>query len=199
MTSPARTMADCLRTRPGRDGLAIVDSALHRELVTITAVLETLQRQTRWPGVGRARQVLALAEPVRESPLESWSAWAFAHTGIVAPQWQVEIREPGGRLIGRADCWWPAGVVGEADGRAKYALAAAERSGEPGAVFEVLQAERRREQRLRAVGADVVRWSTGDVVKEPAARRLAQRITGAIALAQDAARFTGVIAPTSLQ
>jgi pimeloyl-CoA synthetase len=102
-------------------------------------------------------------------------------------------------FIARADCWWSAGVVGEADGRSKYALAAAERGGDAKAVFDVLQAERRREQRLRDVGADVVRWSTGEVLKEPAARRLAQRIIGAISLAQDGSRFTGVVAPTMLQ
>jgi hypothetical protein len=199
LTSPARTVADCLRTLPGRDGLAMLDAALHRGLVRIDAVLEILSSQARWPGTSRARQVLALANSRRESPLESWSAWAFAHTDVPAPEWQAEVRDRDGLFIARADCWWSAGVVGEADGRSKYALAAAERGGDAKAVFDVLQAERRREQRLRDVGADVVRWSTGEVLKEPAARRLAQRIIGAISLAQDGSRFTGVVAPTMLQ
>ncbi len=144
LTSPDRTVADCLRTLPGRDGLAILDAALHRHLVTTASVASALQAQAGWPGVAIARQVLALADQRRESPLESWSAWAFAHTGVPTPEWQVEIYEPDtGIFIARGDCWWPGGVIGEADGRSKYALAAAERGGGGKAVFEVLQAERR--------------------------------------------------------
>ena len=159
-------------------------------------MIAALQSQVRWPGVAVARQVLALADPRRESPLESWSAWAFAHTGVPAPEWQVEICEPdAGIFVARADSWWADGVVGEADGRSKYALAAAERGGGNEAVFDVLQDERRREQRLREVGAEVVRWSTGEVLKESKARALAQRIPGAISVAQENARFTGIIAP----
>ena len=195
LTSPARTVADCLRTVSDRDALAMVDAALHRRLVVDDSVLEVLLTQAGWPGVTNARKILALADGRRESPLESWSAWAFASTAVPAPAWQVEIREPDGRLIGRADCWWGAGVVGEADGRSKYALAAAEQGGNSAAVFQVLQAERRREQRLRDVGADVVRWSSGEVLKPTAARQLAARIRAAISQAHDAARFTGVVAP----
>jgi hypothetical protein len=197
LTSPARTVADCLRTLPGRDGLALLDAALNRGLISTDEVLERLRRQARWPGVTLARRVLALADPLRESPLESWSGWAFAHTGVPAPQWQVEIRETGGGWIGRADCWWRGGVIGEADGRSKYALAAAERGGDADAVFRVLQAERRREQRMRDVGAEVVRWSTADVLNQPAAQRLAERITNAITVAHSNPRFTGIALPTS--
>jgi hypothetical protein len=194
ITSPARTVADCLRTMPGRDALAVADAALRRNLTSSHEVLEVLQRQSGWRGVSQARQIFALADGRRESPLESWSAWAFAHTGVPAPQWQVDICESDGLFIGRADCWWPGGVVGEADGRSKYALTAAESSGEAGAVFTTLLAERRREQRLRDAGADVVRWSSGEVLREPTARQLSLRINAAIANALEAARFTGVIA-----
>jgi hypothetical protein len=194
ITSAARTVADCLRTMPGRDALAVADAALRRNLTSGPEVLEVLQRQSGWRGVSQARQIFALADGRRESPLESWSAWAFAHTGVPAPQWQVDIREPEGLFIGRADCWWPGGVVGEADGRSKYALTAAESSGEAGAVLTTLLAERRREQRLRDAGADVVRWSSGEVLREPAARQLSLRINAAIANALEVTRFTGVIA-----
>jgi hypothetical protein len=192
VTSMARTVADCLRSLPGRDALAVVDAALQRGLIVDSAILEVLARQSGWPGVGVARQVLRLADPRRESPLESWSAWAFAHTGVPAPQWQVSIRSPEGRFLGRPDCWWaPAGLAGEADGRAKYALAAAERAGDADALLDVLQAERRREQRLREVGVDVIRWSAADVLTDPRAHALSHRILAAIALGQATPRFTG--------
>ena len=196
VTSPARTVADCLRSLPGRDGLAMADAALRRNLVTESAVLEVLHRQSGWPGVSVARQVFKLADRHRESPLESWSAWAFAHTGVPAPDWQMNVRDADGRRLGRVDCWWALGaVVGEADGRAKYALATAERGGSAEALLDVLQAERRREQRLRAVGADVIRWSADDVLDSTAAQALAQRILAAISLGRRSARFTGVVAP----
>ncbi len=103
-----------------------------------------------------------LGDGRRESPLESWSAWAFDESGVVRPDWQVEIHDIAGIFVGRSDCWWPS-VAGEADGRSKYALAAAERIGAT-TVYEVLQAERRREQRLRDAGAEVIRWSAADVL-----------------------------------
>jgi len=199
VTTMSRTLADCLRTLPGRDSLAMLDHALNRGSVDLSAVLEVVRQQARWRGVAIARQVVARADARRESPLESWSAWAFAHTDVPVPEWQVEVHEPDGQLIGRADCWWSAGVVGEADGRSKYALAAAERGGDAAAVYRVLQAERKREQRLRDVGAEVVRWSSEEVLDKAAAHRLAQRIAGALAQARAQARFTGVIAPTMLQ
>jgi hypothetical protein len=193
VTSVARTVADCLRSLPERDGLAVVDAALRRRLIVASAVLEVLGRQPGWPGVGVARQVLSLADPRRESPLESWSAWAFALAGVPAPQWQVSIRGPDRRFLGRPDCWWAmAALAGEADGRAKYALAAAERTGDAQAVLDALQAERRREQRLRAVGAEVIRWSAADVLTEPAAHQLSHRILAAIAVGQADNHFTGI-------
>jgi hypothetical protein len=95
VTSASRTVADCLRTLPGRDALAVADAALHRGLATEAGVLEVLHRQSGWPGVSVARQVFKLADFRRESPLESWSAWALAHTGVPAPEWQVMARMAG--------------------------------------------------------------------------------------------------------
>lgn len=193
-TSPARTLADCLRTLPGRDGLAMVDAALHRDLVSEAELLHALQQQAGWPKITLARRVLTLADGRRESPLESWSAWAFAHSGVPAPQWQVKILDAEGQFIARADAWW-AGVVGEADGRAKYLLDEGRR--EPGAaVFQNLEAERRREERLREVGIEVVRWGAADILDKVAAARLARRIEAAICLARESNRFRGILAPT---
>jgi hypothetical protein len=109
----------------------------------------------------------------------------------------VNVISAEGLPLGRVDCWWADGaVVGEADGRAKYALAAAERGGgNAEALLDVLQAERRREQRIREVGADMVRWSAHDVLNEMAAVRLATRIAAAIALGQQERRFVGVVVP----
>jgi hypothetical protein len=191
VTAPDRTVVDCLRTLRGRDALAIADDAWRRGLVSDETLLAVMERQRGWPGIVAARRILSRADPRRESPLESWSAWAFARFGVPTPHWQVDIREADRQLIGRVDCWWPGGVIGEADGRAKYAMAAAERGGGADAALAVLHSERDRERRLREVGAEIVRWGAADVLSDPKAEALARRIKGAIANAQARARFTG--------
>ncbi len=88
-----------------------------------------LDRQSGWKDVAQARRVLELADGRRETPFESWSAWAFAVLGVPQPAWQVTITDAAGAFLGRVDGWWPEGVAGEADGDLKYRLAAAERGG----------------------------------------------------------------------
>ncbi len=198
ITKPARTVFDCLRTLPPRDGLAILDAALHHGLVQMERLLAVLEHQQGWPGTRIARRVLMLGDERRESPLESWSAWAFSEAGVPGPEWQVEIRDAGGVFVARTDCWWP-GVAGEADGRSKYALAAAQRSGSGAdALFDVLGSERRREQRLRATGADMVRWCAADVLDPSRTHGLAATILAALAQARNSLRFTGRAAPVVL-
>jgi hypothetical protein len=192
VTSPARSVGDCLRTLPPRDALAIADAAVHRRLASVADVEAALAECSGWPGLVRARSIAALIDARRETPLESRSAWAFHLERIPMPQWQVVITDAGGRFIGRIDAWWPEGVAGEADGRSKYALAAAERGGLTARnLFSVLDAERRRERLLRDSGAEVVRWSATDVLGRDPLRALTRRLLTALADAQARPRFTG--------
>ncbi len=79
--------------------------------------------------------------------------------GIRPPRRQVPFHDEDG-FIGRVDFWWQdAHVVGEFDGKVKYGRNnPSQRSPE-----DVLWAEKRREDRLRATGASVVRWTTTDL------------------------------------
>jgi hypothetical protein len=178
VTSPARTVVDCARTLPPRDALAIADAALASRRVTPAALASAVARAKGWPGARQARCVVALADGRRESPLESWSAWTFHEQGLPSPQWQVEIADATGLLIGRSDCWWKEGVLGEADGRAKYRVRALERGPESLEGYEaVLHEERTREMLLRRTGLLVVRWETPDVLVPVRAGALAGHIT----------------------
>jgi very-short-patch-repair endonuclease len=79
---------------------------------------------------------------------------------------QVELRSRGRRFIARVDFWWKhARLVGECDGRLKYAT--------PDDVY----AEKRREDEIRAEGCGVVRWGALDL-RGP---QLAQRLLRALA------------------
>lgn len=190
-TSPARTVVDCARTLPPRDALAIADAALASGRVTPAGLAAALARAKGWPGAPRARRVVDLADARRESPLESWSAWAFDEQGVPPPLWQVEIRDAAAVPLGRADCWWCEGVAGEADGRAKYRTRARERGSGAAEDYEaVLHEERAREAQLRRTGALVVRWEARDVLVPARAAALAGYI-GTQLTAAGGLRFEG--------
>jgi Transcriptional regulator, AbiEi antitoxin len=193
VTSPARTVVDCARTLPPRDALAIADAALASGRVTPASLALAVARVKGWPGAPGARRVLALADGRRESPLESWSAWTFDEQGLPAPQWQVEITDATGLPIGRGDCWWREGLIGEADGRAKYRTRVLERGLASVEGYEaVLHAERIREMQLRRTGALVVRWEARDVLVPVRAVALAGYITTQLSAA-DALPFEGSV------
>ncbi|HYY11517.1 MAG TPA: hypothetical protein VE781_11305 [Kineosporiaceae bacterium] len=181
VTTVARTVVDCARSLPGRDALAIADAALHRGQVTMVDVQAVLAAQKGWPGSGRARHVVALADGRRESPLESWSACAFERLGVPQPRWQVTLLDVDGVFLGRVDGWWDeAGLAGEADGRGKYALTGRGRT-TPDEV-EAVHEERRRETAIRRTGAGLVRWGPRDVLRDGPATEFAAHLRSELAV-----------------
>ncbi len=181
VTSPRRTVVDCLRTLAPPDALAVADAALRAGLMAPAELRAAVDVVAGWPGVRQARHLAALADARRETALESWSGLAFDRFDVPQPQWQTDVHDADG-FIGRADGWWRPGVVGESDGRAKYALAAAQRGGvDAERLTAVLDAERTREQRLRRAGATVVRWGARDVLSSRAAEALCAQLRREIA------------------
>jgi hypothetical protein len=193
VTSPERTVTDCLRVLQPVDALAIADAAARR-LVAAATLAAAVDRLGGWPGVVRARRLVGLVDGRRESAFESWSALAFATTGLFMPLWQVDVGDSAG-FVGRGDAWWDDGVVGEADGKAKYRLRAAERGGVDAArLAQVLDAERRREQRMRRAGLTVVRWEAKDVLDPSAATALTAHLRSELAL-RAGRTFTATVTP----
>jgi very-short-patch-repair endonuclease len=91
--------------------------------------------------------VVALADPRRESALESLSYGRMVQAGLPLPELQVCIRTPAGDYY--ADNLWPAHMlVGEADGLGKY--------DNPGS----LVAEKVRQQAMEELGYGFVRWTS---------------------------------------
>jgi len=122
------------------------------------------------PRSAKARRVIEFSGNSSESPGESLSRVALASHGLPAPQQQAWISDDAG-TIGRVDFLWPAErTVGEFDGRSKY-----ER-------VEDLWAEKRREDRLRSQGYEVVRWIWRDVVGDfgPTAHRIRSAFARAV-------------------
>jgi hypothetical protein len=153
ITSPARTVLDLAREHGVDAGVAALDQALRRQLVSSEELTFQLEHCRGWPGYRRAAATVALADGLAESPLESLSRLRIAGAGLPAPELQRVFHTRGGRFVARCDFYWPQyRVVGEADGNAKY-----------DAGREAIVAERRREQALRELGLEVVRWEWADL------------------------------------
>jgi len=174
VTSVERTVADCLRSLPVASSVPIADAAVHRGLTTAEEIRGYLEVQRRWVGMPRARLALSLVDGRRESWLESFSFVRLDQLGIDLPEPQVEVFDDWGLLVGRVDGMWREdATVAEIDGRSKYLISG---SGER-AVADVVVAEKAREDRLRDLGLEVVRWGLDDLRRHP--HQLVARIRAA--------------------
>jgi hypothetical protein len=155
VTSVARTIVDLARASSFQAGVAVVDCALHNRTVSEAELHAVLTTCGRWPGIQRARQVVAFGDARSESVLESISRVAFHDQGLPPPVLQAWVGDPE-EVIGRADFLWRAHrTIGEADGAIKYA--------DP--VRAVAQL--RRDARLRQAGFEVVHFTWDEIIHEP--------------------------------
>jgi hypothetical protein len=161
VTSLTRTVLDLARTLPMEQAVASGDRALFlglpiRELETGLITME------RWPGVRSARRVIAFLDARSESVGESVSRVRLMEEGLPAPEPQREIIGPDGRLIARVDfCWEEKKTIGEFDGKIKYG-----RLLKPGQRIEdVIFDEKLREDALRDLGWQIVRWLWRDLYR----------------------------------
>ena len=173
LTSVARTVIDLARVDGFLTGVAAGDAALHEGLLTPDELATELERAGRRRGVRVARDVVGFVDGRSESPGESLSRVRMHELGFPPPELQHEIRDRG-RFIGRVDFWWEEQrVIGEFDGRSKYGIDESARS-----ATDQLWDEKIREDRLRATGATVVRWTWSDAwAGAPMAARLRQALT----------------------
>jgi len=166
----------------------VMDSVVRLELPEAVAVADTVLGSRRQEGEGLTRmdlqqasvslasaakrrrvlEVLALADEAAESVGESRSRALIHILGFPAPVLQRPFYDSEG-FIGRTDFFWPEyGVIGEFDGDAKYLddELLGDRS-----TREAILAEKKREDRLRALGYKVVRWDWKAVTDPEVLRR----------------------------
>jgi hypothetical protein len=159
-TSPPRLVVDLARTEPFEQAVVVADAALRVGLVSRQQLADALARADRWPGAPAARRVVAFADGRSESVGESRSRVALQAARLPAPVLQWAVVDAAGRLLGRADFGWPQlSTVGEFDGMIKYTRLL--RSDQSAA--DVVVAEKRREDAIRAQGLAVVRWTWPDL------------------------------------
>jgi very-short-patch-repair endonuclease len=153
VTSPLRTVLDCARTMPFREGLAIADSALRGELVSKEELLEAAHRLTN-RGSRRALSVIQHSTPEAANPFESALRAVTITAGLdgFVPQllicedalnYRVDLGDPVLRLVAEADSF--------------------EFHGSP----QALEMDCRRYDELISRGWLVLRFSWGQVMFDP--------------------------------
>ncbi len=170
VTTLGRTVVDAASVGTFEEGVAFADRALR---MNPSLQLADELASASPTGRERARRVVAFADGRAESAGESLSRTAIMMLGFAAPQLQVALHDDSG-FVGRVDFAWPEhAVVGEFDGAGKY-LREEWMNGRSAA--EVVIAEKRREDRIRALGLRVARWGWSEA-RSP--RVLELRLTAA--------------------
>ncbi|MHA7262012.1 hypothetical protein ACX80W_02295 [Arthrobacter sp. TMN-37] len=148
-------------------GVLALDDALRRGMTDLERVSELAQMTRTAAAQRRLAAVLDFARGDAESPGESLSRVHMMVMGFPAPELQRVFTDARG-YIGRVDFYWPqARLVGEFDGLVKYSKPEFLTGRTPS---EIVIEEKRREDRLRALGLRVVRW-TWDDLRDPALLR----------------------------
>jgi hypothetical protein len=182
VTTLPRTLIDVGRTRQLVQSVPMLDYALApkagaeagvgRATATFGDLATELSLASSVRGTTRCRDAIALADGRSGSPGESLSRVGMFLLALPMPDLQHEFRDAAGRMV--VDFWWPDfGIVGEFDGFGKY-LREDLLGGQSTA--DAVLAEKRREDRLRALGPRVTRWGW-DVARSPAL--LGQHLRGA--------------------
>lgn len=118
VTTPAWTVADCARLMPPREGLIVADAVLHEGLCAKEDVALAVARAKGSRGIARARWVMANADPLAESPGETWTRMELGKLGY-EPSCQFHVVE--GDFEAYVDLMLPDGRIGlEFDGLVKY-------------------------------------------------------------------------------
>jgi hypothetical protein len=142
-----------------------MDSACWESPTTVQGLADLADGWGRLRGIGTVRRALPLVRTGAQTPLETLSRLRLVIAGLPEPRLQVPLHDADG-LVGYVDMLWDdLNVVGEADGALKYTTGA------------VLLEEKRREDRIRALGYMVVRWTWDEIISDPA--RVAARIRAA--------------------
>ncbi|MGY1748879.1 DUF559 domain-containing protein [Modestobacter sp. SYSU DS0511] len=154
VTTPARTWRDLAAELKPAALLAVTDQLL--DVLCRPAELQAaLQRRPTGRGAARARQVLPVADPRVDSPMESVLRWLLHEAGLPRPALQHQVRDDAGRQIGFGDLAWPdEKVLVEFDGDVHR-----ER--------RVFVTDLRRQNRLVLEGWVVLRFSSADVLGRP--------------------------------
>ncbi|MFI5694312.1 type IV toxin-antitoxin system AbiEi family antitoxin domain-containing protein [Kribbella sp. NPDC051586] len=146
-TTVARAVFETACTTSFEAAVVAFDAALRDHSISEDDVRRLVDVTQYWPGSPTARAALNFGDARSESVGESRLRVLMSNNELPAPELQVEFHDIRG-FVARVDFFFPQfSTVVEFDGRLKYAEAAG----------DVLVQEKVREDRLRALGLQVVR------------------------------------------
>ncbi|MEV5961679.1 type IV toxin-antitoxin system AbiEi family antitoxin domain-containing protein [Kribbella sp. NPDC051952] len=152
VTTVPRALVETACTTSFEAAVVTADVVLREGLVDADELHRLLMVTEFWPGSPTARAALGFANPLSESVGESRLRVLMHRFGLPEPVLQAEFADSDG-FVARVDFHFPSyRTVVEFDGMLKYG------DGSP----EVLVHEKRREDRLRALGLQLVRATWAD-------------------------------------
>jgi len=152
-TSVVRTLADLGRRLPLVEAVAAMDMALHKRLLKSDDLRSWVCAHPRYPGIGRLRRTIELAEPATESVMETRLRLLLVIARLPRPQAQVSLYDEAGQFLGRPDFYYPLHRLAlEYDGAYHR---------------ENLTGDNRRQNRLVDAGYRLLRFSAADVLSAP--------------------------------
>lgn len=155
ITHPARTVVDTARVTDFEPSVVVADAALRTDLTTDRELLATVDHMRDWPGARNAGRVVEFADGRAESVGESRGRVCLDAGGLPRPDLQVVITDYSDGWAARVDFLFVEHrTIGEFDGRVKYGRPDAPGL-DPGSAVWL---EKLREDRLRAMGFEVVRF-----------------------------------------
>lgn len=174
VTTVARTVTDLARTLPFEQAVVVGDHALHAAGLTSASVAAAADAIAPHAGRRRVHRVLAQLDGRSESVGESRSRVLMIREQLPVPVCQPNLYASGGEYLGRVDFLFEEfGVVGEFDGRGKYARLVPD--GQVPA--DVVWAEKKREDAIREAGWPMTRWSWDELeIPHLVARRIRDAI-----------------------
>jgi hypothetical protein len=153
VTSIARALVETASRSSFEAAVVSADAALRRPEVSDDDLRRLLEVTEYWPGGPTIRSALAFADPLAESVGESRLRVLMRNEGLPAPVLQAVFEDADG-FIGRVDFYFPDyNTVVEFDGLMKYSDGSR----------EALIREKAREDRLRALGLEIVRITWADL------------------------------------
>jgi hypothetical protein len=155
LTSPGRTWRDLAGCLPAPALLAVTDQMLARRYPR-EAFRRLVDGGRGVRGIRSARRVLAVADPLAGSPMESVLRWLILEAGLPAPVLQHAVRGPIRELIGLVDLAWPEQKV------------LVEFDGDVHRERRVFVNDLRRQNGLVLAGWVVLRFTSADVLGRPA-------------------------------
>lgn len=153
VTTALRTLADVVTRLPLVEAVVLVDSALRLGRVTMGELEWWVGRHARAKGVKRLREVVELADPGAESPMETRLRMLIVLAGLPRPESQVDLHDEAGGFLARVDLYYRRFRLAiEYDGATHR---------------ESLLEDNRRQNRLLGSGYRLLRFAGGDVLRAP--------------------------------